>query len=205
MIFKARVAVLSLIALGLTACGSGSKIDKSPNVIFETVLGNIEIEVYPEKAPISANDFLNYVDRKYYHAQGFYRVVHKGNDPREMGMSLIQGGRLNIESLGRPIAHETTKMTGLRNDAGSVAIAREDPGSGSAAFFFINIADNNFLDYGGERNPDGQGYAVFGKVVDGMDVVKEIQAGKTVSASNDPRTQGQFLADPIIINKAYRK
>ena len=163
-----------LLLTGLTACGS--KVDKSPNVILETSLGAIEIEVYPEKAPLSAGDFLNYVDRKYYHGQGFYRVVRADNDPRQMGMSLIQGGRLNIESVGAPIAHETTKMTGLRNKAGSVAIAREEPGTGSAAFFFINIDDNNFLNEGGERNPDGQGYAVFGQVVSGMDVVKKIQA-----------------------------
>ena len=195
---------LSLLLLtALAACGS--KIDNSPNVILETSLGAIEIEVYPEKAPLSAGDFLNYVDRKYYHGQGFYRVVRADNDPRQMGMSLIQGGRLNIESIGAPIAHETTKMTGLRNNAGSVAIAREEPGTGSAAFFFINIDDNNFLDEGGERNPDGQGYAVFGKVVAGMDVVKKIQALDVAQESDDERTQGQFLKEPVIISKAFRK
>ncbi len=192
-----------LLLTGLTACGS--KVDKSPNVILETSLGAIEIEVYPEKAPLSAGDFLNYVDRKYYHGQGFYRVVRADNDPRQMGMSLIQGGRLNIESVGAPIAHETTKMTGLRNKAGSVAIAREEPGTGSAAFFFINIDDNNFLNEGGERNPDGQGYAVFGQVVSGMDVIKKIQARDVARESDDERTQGQFLKEPVIISKAFRK
>ena len=192
-----------LLLTGLTACGS--KVDKSPNVILETSLGAIEIEVYPEKAPLSAGDFLNYVDRKYYHGQGFYRVVRADNDPRQMGMSLIQGGRLNIESLGAPIAHETTKMTGLRNKAGSVAIAREEPGTGSAAFFFINIDDNNFLNEGGERNPDGQGYAVFGQVVSGMEVIKKIQARDVARESDDERTQGQFLKEPVIISKAFRK
>lgn len=192
-----------LLLTGLTACGS--KVDKSPNVILETSLGAIEIEVYPEKAPLSAGDFLNYVDRKYYHGQGFYRVVRADNDPRQMGMSLIQGGRLNIESVGAPIAHETTKMTGLRNKAGSVAIAREEPGTGSAAFFFINIDDNDFLNEGGERNPDGQGYAVFGQVVSGMDVIKKIQARDVARESDDERTQGQFLKEPVIISKAFRK
>jgi len=203
MISKGRGLAIAVLAGVLVACGS--KVDKSPNVILNTALGDIEIEVYPEKAPLSAADFLNYVDRKFYQDQGFYRVVRADNDPREMGMSLIQGGRLNVESLGAPIAHESTKMTGLRNDAGSISIAREDPGSGSAAFFFINVGNNNFLDHGGERNPDGEGYAVFGKVVNGMDVVKKIQSGDVVSASDDPRTQGQFLAKPVIINKAYRK
>jgi len=203
MISRGRGLVIAVLAGVLVACGS--KVDKSPNVILNTDLGDIEIEVYPEKAPLSAADFLNYVDRKFYQDQGFYRVVRADNDPRNMGMSLIQGGRLNIESLGAPIAHESTKLTGLRNDAGSISIAREEPGSGSAAFFFINVGHNNFLDHGGERNPDGEGYAVFGKVVSGMDIVKKIQSGDVISASDDPRTQGQFLAKPVIINKAYRK
>lgn len=212
---KGGILTLMTIAVSgaLISCGNKSdkeekivvKIDSSPNIIMETELGAIEIEIYPDKAPISAGDFLNYVDRKYYYGQGFYRVVRPDNDPRDMGMSLVQGGRLNLQSLGAPIAHETTTMTGLRNDAGSVAIAREAPGTGSAAFFFINVGDNNFLDEGGERNPDGQGYAVFGKVVSGMDVVKKIQAKETIAASENKATEGQFLAKPVLISKAYRK
>ena len=198
-----RALSLGAACLVMTACGP--KVDTSPNVIFETELGQIEIETYPEKAPVSAGDFLNYVDRGFYNGEGFYRVVRADNDPRQMGMSLIQGGRLNIESLGAPIAHETTKMTGLRNKAGSVAIAREEPGTGSAAFFFINIDDNDFLNEGGERNPDGQGYAVFGQVVSGMDVIKKIQARDVARESDDERTQGQFLKEPVIISKAFRK
>lgn len=203
--YRQLSGALLTASLSVTLLSCGSKVDNSPNVIFETSLGMIEIEVYPGKAPLSSADFLNYVDRKHYNGQGFYRVVRADNDPRGMGMSLIQGGRLNIESLGAPIAHETTKVTGLRNDAGSVAIAREEPGTGSAAFFFINIGNNNFLDEGGERNPDGQGYAVFGKVVSGMDIVKKIQGGEVARKSTDTRTQGQFLKAPVIISKAYRK
>lgn len=189
--------------LALTACGP--KVDISPNVVFETELGQIEIEVYPEKAPISAGDFLGHVDRQYYNNQGFYRVVRPDNDPREMGMSLIQGGRLDVENVMPFIAHETTQDTGLRNDAGSVAIARDEPGTGSAAYFFINVGNNNYLDYGGERNSDGQGYAVFGKVVRGMDVVKEIQKGEANRPTDSEYTKGQYLTTPIIITKAYRK
>jgi len=192
-----------IILIALMACGP--KVDRSPNVILETDLGQIEIEVYPEKAPVSANDFLNYVDRLHYNGEGFYRVVHAENDPRQMGMSLIQGGRLDTESLTPGIVHETTKETGLRNDAGSIAIARDEPGSGSAAYFFINVGDNNFLDFGGERNPDGQGYAVFGKVVRGMDVVKDIQMGEAKRPVEDEIVKGQYLTTPVIIQKAYRK
>lgn len=194
-----------LAASALTLCACGPKIDTTPNVIFETDLGTIEIEVYPDKAPVSAADFLNYVDRGYYNGQGFYRTVHKDNDPRGMGMSLIQGGRLDMEPLTDGIAHETTDVTGLSNKAGSVAIARDEPGTGSAAYFFINIGDNSFLDTGGERNPDGAGYAVFGKVVSDMDVVKTIQAQEANRPTDEEVLKGQFLTTPVIIQKAYRK
>lgn len=200
---KIGILTAGLSLLLFSACSPS--VDNSPNIILETQAGQIEIEVYPDKAPLSAGDFLNYVDRKYYNGQGFYRVVRADNDPRAMGMSLIQGGRLDLQQVGGPIAHESTKQTGLRNDAGSVAIAREEPGTGSAAFFFINVGNNNFLDHGGERNPDGQGYAVFGKVVQGMDIVKNIQNGESQGSVDDERVQGQYLTKPVMIIKAYRK
>jgi len=189
--------------LAMAACGP--KIDTSPNVIFETEMGIIEIETYPKKAPASAGDFLNYVDRGFYNGEGFYRVVRADNDPREMGMSLIQGGRLDVEPKGAFIAHEPTSLTGLRNDSGMVSIAREEPGTGTAAYFFINIGNNNFLDEGGERNPDGAGYATFGKVVKGMDVIKAIQAGEANGFAEEEVVKGQYLTRPVIISKAYRK
>lgn len=198
-----RSFVLGAACLAMSACGP--KVDTSPNVIFETELGQIEIETYPEKAPLSAGDFLNYVDRGFYNGEGFYRVVYADNDPRQMGMSLIQGGRLDSEPKGPSIAHEPTSITGLRNNSAMVSIARDAPGTGSAAFFFINIGNNNFLDEGGERNPDGAGYATFGKVVNGMDVVKSIQAMEANGATEDEIVKGQFLTKPVIITKAYRK
>ena len=198
-----RALYVGAAALVLTACGP--KVDTSPNVIFETELGNIEIETYPEKAPLSAGDFLNYVDRGFYNQEGFYRVVRADNDPRQMGMSLIQGGRLDLEPKGGFIAHEPTSLTGLRNNSAMVSIARDEPGTGTAAFFFINIGNNNFLDEGGERNPDGAGYATFGKVVKGMDVVKAIQAGESNAPTEEEVVKGQYLTRPVIITKAYRK
>lgn len=198
-----RRLLLLLVCLAGVACGP--KVDTSPNVILETEMGIIEIETYPSKAPASAGDFLNYVDRGFYNGEGFYRVVRADNDPREMGMSLIQGGRLDTEPKTPSIVHETTSVTGLRNDSGMVAIARDEPGTGSAAYFFINVENNNFLDEGGERNPDGAGYAVFGKVVSGMDVVKKIQAGESNRAVEDEVVKGQYLTRPVLIKKAYRK
>jgi len=163
----------------------------------------VEIEVHQDTAPISSRDFLYYVDEGLYDGQGFYRSVRPDNDPREMGMSLIQGGRLDLQAITQAIDHET--QTGLSNVEGTVSIARDAPGTGSAAFFFINIGDNSFLDYGGARNPDGQGYASFAKVVDGMDVVRAIQARETGGSSDHEATQGQFLTEPVKITKAYRK
>ena len=194
---------IGLACLFLLACGP--KVDNSPNVIFETTLGAIEIEIYPDKAPLSSADFLSYVDRKYYNGQGFYRAVTPANDNLDMGMSIIQGGRLDAQPISQPIAHESTKETGLRNKEGMVSLARQDIGTGSAAFFFINVDNNAVLDFGGERHPDGQGFAVFGKVVEGMDVVRTIQDSEKLSAVQSDATVAQFLVNPVIITKAYRK
>jgi len=112
---------------------------------------------------------------------------------------------LDTEIVGEPIAHEPTSLTGLRNDSAMVSIARDEPGTGSAAFFFINVGNNNFLDEGGERNPDGAGYATFGKVVKGMDVVRAIQAGQSDRPVEEEVVKGQYLTRPVLITKAYRK
>jgi len=190
-------------AASLTAC-SGTSPHTDPIVVLDTTSGPIEITVYPDKAPISAADFLRYVDGGFYNDQGFYRTVHAGNDPRDMGMSLIQGGRLDREIIGETIAHELTTETGMSNRDGAVAIARLEPGTGSATYFFINVGNNDFLDTGGIRNPDGQGYATFARVTSGMDVVRAIQAMKTIE-DEDPVTPNQTLTEPVIIKRAYRK
>lgn len=192
-------AALGAAALVLSACSG------NPRVVLDTAMGEIEVEVYEDKAPISAADFLLYVDEGLYDAQGFYRVVRPENDPREMNMQLIQGGRLDSQRVTSEIAHEPTSETGLSHQEGTISIAREAVGSGSAAYFFITIGDNSFLDHGGARNPDGQGYAAFGKVVKGMDVVRAIQALPSGNFGNGPETPNQYLEDPILIKKAYRK
>jgi len=190
---------VSLCAL-LAACA-----DKTPNVVLDTDLGKIEIEVYPEKAPLSSADFLYYVDEGLYNGEGFYRVVRPETDPLKLGMEIIQGGRLDSETVTAGIEHETTEMTGLTNGPGSVSLARDKPGTGSAAYIFINISNNDFLDYGGTRNPDGQGYAAFGKVVRGIDVVRAIQAQEANGPSENPVTEGQYLTTPVKIKTAVRK
>ena len=193
-----------ILGFGLlaAACSAGGE---PPIVILETTSGPIEITVYPDKAPISAGDFLRFVDEGLYDGQGFYRVVRADNDPKNMGMSLIQGGRLDSEMIGDPIAHELTTDTGISNADGAVSIARDAPGTGSATYFFINIGNNDFLDTGGSRNPDGQGYATFARVTGGLDVARAIQVMETASDSEEAVTQGQILKAPVIITRAYRK
>lgn len=195
-----RRAICLAFATLLTACA-----DNSPNVIFETNLGSIEIEVDLKKAPLSGADFLYYVDENLYDGQSFYRTVKADSDPLGMGMSLVQGGRSDLQPVTMLLNHEPTGITGLSNVKGSVAIARDAPGTGNAAFFFINMSDNLFLDQGGTRNPDGQGYAVFGNVVAGMDVAQAIQIQPTGGTTTSPIPNGQLITDPIIIRRAYRK
>ena len=208
---------LPFAAIGVLACQPSSTegpapapkpVNERPLVRLETEHGDIEIEVRLDAAPISAGDFLAYVDAGLYDGEGFYRSVRPDNDPRKMGMSLIQGGILGMGEDNPPprplIAHELTTETGLSNTTGVVSIARYEPGTGSAGFFFINIGDNAFLDYGGTRNPDGQGYATFGVVTVGMDVVRDIQQQATAGESPDPVTDNQYLTEPVTIIRAYR-
>jgi len=191
----------SLMALVLLACST----EKTNRVVFETELGDIEIEVYKDRAPLTADNFLYYVDNNLYDGEGFYRAVRPETDPLSMGMQLIQGGLMSTETVTAHIDHETTQMSGLSHIDGAVSMARDEPGTGSAAYFFISIGDNTFLDYGGSRNPDGQGYAVFGQVVKGMDVVRAIQMRETGGPSENTATNGQILTKPITIISAKRK
>ena len=195
-----RLFLVLLTALVLTACGGGAS-----NVVLQTDLGEIEIQIFEKRAPLSSKDFLYYVDNQLYDGEGFYRSVRPDTDPRQLGMQIIQGGLLGLESVTAPIDHETTQMTGLSHIDGAVSIARDEPGTGSAAYFFISIGENKALDYGGVRNPDGQGYAVFGQVVRGMDVVRAVQMRETAGTSDMQVTQGQFLTKPVTIIKASRR
>lgn len=202
MLKSIALSLAVFLAVILTAC-SGTP--SSSHVILETDLGNIEIELYADKAPLSSADFLYYVDESLYNGHGFYRAVRPETDPREMGMQVIQGGRLELAPVTATIAHEPTSQTGLSHTDGAVSLARDEVGTASAAFFFISIGENKFLDYGGARNPDGQGYAVFGQVVSGMEVVRAIQARETKGLAAAPDLADQYLTAPVIINQARRK
>ena len=157
----------------LLSCNS----QKHPLVFMETDLGLIRVELYPEKAPVTVANFLRYVDENRYEDAHFYRVVHMGNQPNnDVRIQVIQGG-LGFDKHPLelpPIIHETTAETGVRHKDGTISMARLEPGTASSEIF-ICINDQPDLDFGGKRNPDGQGFSAFGKVVSGMEFVRQIQ------------------------------
>lgn len=143
---------------------------------IQTKFGDIEVELFPDQAPISVAAFLKYVDSGYYKNSSFYRVLNDDNQP--MGnaeTALLQGGiwktKPNITLAGIP--HETTQQTKLSHTNGTISLAREAPGTANSEFF-ICIGDQPGFDYGGSNSSDGQGYAAFGRVLKGMEIVRKI-------------------------------
>lgn len=151
--------------------------NKHPHVEIRTKLGDIEVELYPDKAPQSVAAFLLTVEAGYYKDGSFYRVLNMDNQPSNAPKAeLIQGGiwrkRNKPDSISR-IPHESTQQTGILHTDGTISFARQEPGTAGSEFF-ICIGNQPGFDYGGDNNPDGQGYAAFGKVVRGMDIVRKI-------------------------------
>lgn len=174
-----------------TAAPSGAK--KMTTVIIETSLGNIEAELNAEKAPISVANFLKYVDKKHYDGLIFHRVISG---------FMIQGGGMNEKMEEKkndaPIKNEATN--GLKNDRGTLAMARTSVVDSATSQFFINTVDNGFLNHS-SPDPRGYGYAVFGKVTSGMDVVDKIRAvptGTSMGMADVPKT-------PVVIKTIRRK
>ena len=162
---------------------------ENPRVLIKTELGEITIEIYEKDVPITAANFLKYVDEGRYKDGCFYRIVTMDNQPNnDIKIEVIQGG-LSAETRGNmlsSIEHETTDKTGILHKNGTISMARLKPGSASSEFF-ICVGDQPELDFEGKRNPDGQGFAAFGKVVDGMDVVKKIHQQPTKGQMLDPQ------------------
>ena len=165
-----------LLVMAIAACSTPKY--KNPHVRIKTTYGTIEAELYPDKAPKSVAAFLSYVDSGYYNNTSFYRVLNDENQATGVPHSqLIQGGLWGtndkLSKTVQPIPHETTQQTGLHHEDGTLSLARREPGTAGTEFF-ICIGDQPGYDYGGRNDPDGQGYAAFGKVVKGMDIVAKI-------------------------------
>jgi len=181
-------AIVFLLAFILLAAPVLAK----EQVVIETNYGNIKLELYEEKAPVTVKNFLGYVEKGFYDGTVFHRVI-KG--------FMIQGGGFNIDLKKQetlpPIKNEADN--GLKNERGTIAMARTNVVDSATSQFFINLKDNDFLNHT-SKTPRGYGYAVFGKVVEGMDVVDRIGASHT-------RRMGPFQDLPVetVVIKSARK
>jgi len=171
-----RLWIVALVLLYTFLGGCGSQ-QEYPVVRISTDFGDIDVELYDDKAPVTAANFLKYVDAGLYEDGQFFRIVTHDNDPNQpvWKINVIQGGMApeNEDKAFPPIEHETNDKSGILHTDGVISMARGGPGTASSSFF-ICINDQPSLDYGGERNSDKQGFAAFGKVISGMDVVREI-------------------------------
>ncbi|HPF46782.1 MAG: peptidylprolyl isomerase [Alphaproteobacteria bacterium] len=196
------------LMLSLFAMFASSAVAENVKVKLETTMGDIHIELYADKAPITVANFLRYIDGGYFDGGAFYRVVRMDNQQQNrIKIEVIQGGMSGDSNIGEfpPIKLERTIKTGIKHEDGTISMARDTPDSASSEFF-ICINDQPSLDYGGMRNPDGQGFAAFGKVTEGMDVVRAIQQVKTIPPQ-DPKefTGGQKVMDPVIFKSFHRE
>jgi len=182
-------SVLSVLTIAVLAAGVSLGAQEKPVVVIETSLGNITVELDPEKAPISVKNFLSYVDEGFYSGTIFHRVIKN---------FMIQGGGMTADMQRKetkaPIRNEATN--GLKNMRGTIAMARTGEVNSATAQFFINTVDNAFLNHK-SVDPKEFGYAVFGKVIDGLDTVDKIASVKT--------NPGDVPAEPVVIKSIKRK
>jgi peptidyl-prolyl cis-trans isomerase A (cyclophilin A) len=210
----ARPALLLLLAAtlgGAVAAHAGAAAPAPPGqrdarkppsaaarVLLDTALGEIELEVDLARAPVTARNFLRYVDAGRYDGGRFHRTVRADNQPGDrVRIAVVQAGVAPAHEANDfpPIPLEPTRTTGLAHRDGTISMARAAPDTATSDFF-ICMGDQPELDYGGRRNPDGQGFAAFGRVVRGMDVVRKIHAAPA---------DAQALAPPTRIARARRR
>jgi peptidyl-prolyl cis-trans isomerase A (cyclophilin A) len=187
---------LRWVLLGILALASPAGAQQLPRVIIQTELGDIEVDIDSVHAPITAANFLRYVDLGFYRVGRFHRTVRADNQPNsKVKIAVVQAGldSLRIKDFP-PIPLERTKVTGIRHTDGAISMARDGPNTATSDFF-ICIGDQPSLDYGGKRNPDGQGFAAFGHVVLGMEIVRKIHQAPA---------EGQRLEPPIRIDDIVR-
>lgn len=188
MQFSRRTFIHLLTALSLSTAIHGAQAADAPQVTLKTSMGDIVLELNPQKAPKTVANFLKYVRSGHYNGTIFHRVI---------GNFMIQGGGFDTNMKQKPTQStvENEANNGLKNEAYTVAMARTADPHSAAAQFFINVKDNSFLDYPGQ---DGFGYAVFGKVIKGTDVVNKI---KSVETTNSGMHQN-VPVKPVVIESA---
>jgi peptidyl-prolyl cis-trans isomerase A (cyclophilin A) len=180
--------VLTLVLCALLAASADH-----PEVRLDTQAGTIVVELDAKRAPATTANFLRYVEAGLYDGGVFHRAVTMQNQPQnKIKIEVIQAGTRPETRHFAPIELERTSKTGLKHLAGTISMARDGADSATGDFF-ICIGDQPSLDFGGQRNPDSQGFAAFGHVVQGMDVVRKIQQS---------RVEAQKLTPPVTILKA---
>jgi len=185
-----------LVALLL---GTAALADNDVSVVMSTSEGDIEIDLYMDKAPVTAGNFLKLIDDGLLDGGTFYRVVSYENDRGSPKIEVIQGGRAGaLEGEVDAIDHETTERTGILHTDGAISMARDGVGTATSEFFIV-IGDQPGLDHGEARNADMQGFAAFGMVVSGMDVVRKIQGLPADGPTDSDYTKGQILTEPVTI------
>lgn len=171
--------------------------ESNTRVLIMTEAGNIEVELETKRAPITVSNFLHYVEKGFYNDGIFHRTVTLSNQPNNtVKIQVIQAAAnpAKTNQLAAPIPLERTRDTGLKHLAGTISMARDGPDTAQDEFF-ICIADAPELDYGGKRNPDGQGFAAFGRVINGMQTVRKIHTSPA---------RAQTLAPAVRIHRATR-
>lgn len=191
------IKLLALSFLGLAMVAAGARAE-NPVVVMETSHGTIKIELFEEKSPITVKNFLSYVDDKFYDGTVFHRVIGKENSSKDF---MIQGGGfepgMKEKKTKDPIKNEATN--GVSNQRGTIAMARTNVVDSATSQFFINVADNTFLDHVSDA-PGEFGYCAFGKVIDGMTVVDKIKAVKTGTSKG----HGNVPVEDVMIKSIRR-
>ena len=200
-----KVVVALMLSAVVTATALVSTQPKAVRVRVQTELGDIVIEVDPLRAPLTTANFLKYVDGGHYDGGVFHRTVKMDNQPESTVKIEVIQASVNPDRAKEGFAAiplERTSVTGILHKDGVVSMARGAPDSATSGWF-VCINDQPSLDFGGNRNPDGQGFAAFGRVITGMDVVRKIQAAPS-STNRTTNTEAQRLIPAIKILKVVR-
>ena len=167
-------------------------------IVIETTQGDITLELYPEAAPLTATNFINHIEAGHFDESRFYRTVREDNDRPNAPIDVIQGG-VDFDGLAgaEPIAHERSDVTGLTHRRGAISMARDEPGTATTEYFIV-INDSFILDAGPNgRHPDGEGFAVFGYVIDGMEVAEAIWQAPVGDENAPTGFETQWLNPPV--------
>ena len=192
---RPMMTAAALAALGLASCATATSTLKSPRVVIETDAGRMVVQLDLARAPLSTCNFLSYVTDGDYDDGRFFRTVVSATNDNPNPIDVIQAAtpRGDDDHLRPPIPLERTRDTGRSHVAGTISMARDGPDTATSSFFIVTH-DTPALDFGGGRNPDGQGFAAFGRLLEGLDVARRIQMS--------PANTQERLTPPVVIRSA---